>query len=127
MPKKSKVARRFRAEAEIDPQSTPGRSNGTVVTICDGDAIVRAEKGNYPSFAVETFEPFEIGDLGWYALYSSNYTATRVMKLPECRDLGGEEPSSGGFCPVELFVPRYRNVETKNRTTGQTTTWVFYE
>lgn len=42
-----------------------------------------------------------------YALYSPDYTATRVMELPSCRDIGGEEPSSGGFCPVDFYVPRY--------------------
>jgi hypothetical protein len=27
------------------------------------------------------------------------------MKLPECEDVGGEEPDGFGFCPVEYFVP----------------------
>lgn len=27
------------------------------------------------------------------------------MELPSCRDIGGEEPSGGGFCPVEYLVP----------------------
>src|SRR5437879_4404709 len=42
-----------------------------------------------------------------YALYSPHYTATRVMELPSCRDLGGEEPDSYGFCPVDYYVPSY--------------------
>jgi len=41
-----------------------------------------------------------------YALYSSEYTCTRVMELPSCRDLGGENPSEYGFCPVEFYVPK---------------------
>ena len=27
------------------------------------------------------------------------------MELPGCKDIGGEEPSGGGFCPVEYLVP----------------------
>jgi hypothetical protein len=27
------------------------------------------------------------------------------MELPSCKDIGGEEPSAGGFCPVEYFIP----------------------
>lgn len=40
-----------------------------------------------------------------YALYSPFYTATRILALPACQDLGGEEHDAGGFCPVEYFVP----------------------
>ncbi len=46
-----------------------------------------------------------------YALYSPDYTVTRIMELPSCRDIGGEEPNSTGFCPVDLYVPRYINRE----------------
>jgi len=42
-----------------------------------------------------------------YALYSPHYTVTRIMELPSCRDIGGEEPHGGGFCPVDFYVPRY--------------------
>ncbi|VAW32662.1 hypothetical protein MNBD_CHLOROFLEXI01-1939 [hydrothermal vent metagenome] len=42
-----------------------------------------------------------------YALYSPDYTCTRLMELPSCRDLGGEEPAGNGFCPVEYYVPCY--------------------
>jgi len=42
-----------------------------------------------------------------YALYSPDYTVTRIMELPSCRDIGGEEPHSAGFCPVDFYVPRY--------------------
>jgi hypothetical protein len=53
-----------------------------------------------------TFYPFVVNDKT-YALYSPHYTATRVMELPTCKDVGGEEPASGGFCPVDYFVPTY--------------------
>ena len=58
---------------------------------------------NLPGF-YNTFYPFVKNGL-WYALYSRDYTATRVMSLPSCKDLGGEEPDSGGFCPVDFYVP----------------------
>ena len=59
---------------------------------------------NYPSYCAETFAPF-VQDGRWFALYSNDYTATRVMELPSCKDLGGEEPAGDGFCPVDYYVP----------------------
>lgn len=53
----------------------------------------------------KTFYPFKrYGQ--WYALYSKDYTATRIMSLPDCKDIGGEEPKGNGFCPVEYYVPQ---------------------
>lgn len=60
-------------------------------------------KRNYSSL-YNTFVPFKQGDKE-YALYSPNYTATRVMKLPSCEDIAGEEPKSFGFCPTGFYVP----------------------
>jgi len=57
---------------------------------------------NYASL-FKTFYPFSRNGRE-YALYSKDYTATRVMSLPECRDLGGEERTEWGFCPVEYVV-----------------------
>jgi hypothetical protein len=51
-----------------------------------------------------TFYPFKQGDQ-WYALYSKNYTCTRVMELPSCKDIGGEEPCGNGFCPTGYYIP----------------------
>ena len=56
---------------------------------------------NYPSL-FSTFFPFQAEGMD-LALYSPSYTATRIFALPECVDLGGEEPGSYGFCPVEYF------------------------
>lgn len=42
-----------------------------------------------------------------YALYSRDYTATRVMSLPDCKDLGGEERDGFGFCPTGFAVPHF--------------------
>lgn len=62
---------------------------------------------NYSSSATKTFAPFQIGT-DWYALYSTHYTATRVMRLHEDRieDWCGEDPDPKGFCPAEVYVPQ---------------------
>lgn len=62
---------------------------------------------NYPNL-YQTFYPFTVAGRD-YALYSRDYTATRVMRLPECEDIGGEERDSFGFCPVEFYVPTVEN------------------
>jgi len=65
--------------------------------------VVGSYLRNYPAF-FDTFCPFKKGGKD-FALYSPDYTTTRVMSLPSCADLGGEEPATGGFCPVDYFVP----------------------
>ena len=60
------------------------------------------------------------------ALYSKDYTATRVMSLPDCKDLGGEEVSAGGFCPVEYFVPAYVWEQDIKINNGKTVTCCLY-
>lgn len=59
---------------------------------------------NHAGWCGSTFAPFT-QDGNWYALYAPDYTATRVMALPSCRDLGGEEHHTNGFCPVDYYVP----------------------
>jgi hypothetical protein len=111
-----KKVRRFQAKATQEPN--PKGWAYSSVTILDTDVEIGRYKRNYPRFSEETFEPFELNG-EWYAIYSRDYTSTRVMKLPECVDLGGEEPASHGFCPVELFVPRYRKVTMTQIATGR--------
>jgi hypothetical protein len=95
----------------------------SLIRIFQDDKQIGEYERLLPGGGVETFEPFEKGGR-WYALYSADYTCTRVMSLPDCRDLGGEEPSSEGFCPVELWVPRYREVSTIDHDSGsETTSW----
>jgi len=53
-----------------------------------------------------TFFPFMAGEKT-FALYSPYYHTTRVMVLPSCEDVGGEEPSQPSFCPVDFYVPSY--------------------
>lgn len=65
---------------------------------------------NYPYHGLLTWYPFSRGSRD-YALYSRDYTSTRLMELPSCKDIGGEEPSSGGFCPVEYYIPEIHGYE----------------
>jgi len=52
-----------------------------------------------------------------YALYSKRYMYTRVMSLPDCKDLGGEDDSNveykDHFCPVEYYVPSHNEKKRK--------------
>lgn len=75
----------------------------------DGESVSKIGEytRNYSSHGEATFFPFEVNGK-WYALYSKNYTATRVMTLPDCKDLCGEQNDQYGFCPVEYYVPRYQ-------------------
>src|SRR5262245_23743609 len=98
----------------------------SVVTIFDGVLEVGSYERNIGRFGAETFAPFEI-DGAWYALYSRDYTCTRIMSLPDCRDLGGEEPRAHGFCPVELYVPRYKSVITIDKNGRPSESWKFEE
>lgn len=100
-------ARRFTASARLIPNPMGGGWHHSQVTIYDDGREIGGYDRNYGAFGDSTFEPFELGGR-WYALYSPDYTCTRIMSLPDCLDIGGEEPNSAGFCPVELFVPRYR-------------------
>ena len=117
-------ARRFRAEAVVKPHNA-GVWGSALVNIFDGDVQIGHYERNHPGWAQETFEPFEANGM-WYALYCRDYTSTRLMSLPACEDLGGEEPALHGFCPVELYVPRYRKVSRRNRSNGrETESWLF--
>lgn len=65
-----------------------------------------------------TFYPFKKNGKD-YALYSPSYSVTRVMELPSCKDIGGEEPSPDAFCPVDYYVPCYIEREwTKSNDVG---------
>lgn len=80
------------------------KSNGFgkyTMEVFDGDTRIGSYETN---FGGQPFYAFE-QDGRWFALYSKHYTATRVMSLPDCSDLGGEEPHTYGFCPVEYYVP----------------------
>lgn len=95
-------------------EAKPGTWSSTKVEVFQGRTYDKVKKIGeyvrmYPNYAKETFCPFLIqGE--WYALYSANYTATRVAKLTETEfvDWCGEEGRSSGFCPTDFYVPRYK-------------------
>jgi hypothetical protein len=66
---------------------------------------------NY-SILFNTFFPFRLNGVD-LALYSPNYMTTRIMELPSCKDIGGEDPDYYGFCPVDYFVPTFIDEEVK--------------
>ena len=104
----------FTAEV-IDKLKRKPSNGGCTIGIFNietGEQVGSYER-NYPF--MNTFHAFKSNGK-WYALYSKHYTATRVMSLPDCKDLGGEEPSSVGFCPVEYYVP---NSEAIGEEEGQ--------
>jgi hypothetical protein len=69
----------------------------------DSDPMIGEYNRNYHSL-MRTFHPFQLRGR-WYALYSKDYTATRLMELPSCKDIGGEGGDSWGFCPTDYWVP----------------------
>ena len=90
---------------EYSPGGWKGQRVGIFLVSPESEEQIGEYTRNYGEF-YRTFYPFKKGEKD-YALYSPHYTVTRVMELPSCRDIGGEEPHSEGFCPVDFFVPSY--------------------
>jgi len=88
-------------------ETRAGCWNSNRIGVYDGDVLIGEYIRNYPQL-FDTFYPFQMENGNWYALYSSDYTGTRIMSLPNCKDIGGEDSNAFGFCPVELYVPKYK-------------------
>lgn len=91
--------------ADYPPKDKRGGRIGVYLVENGKEEFLGEYERNYSSL-FNTFFPFHLNgkDL---ALYSADYTATRIMELPSCRDLGGEERDEMGFCPVDYFIPTY--------------------
>lgn len=103
---------------ELLPDSELKYGNRIGVFRIDGDQKeqIGEYERNYKSFFNTFFHFRQNGkDL---ALYSPDYTVTRIMELPACRDLGGEEPGPEGFSPTDYFVPTYIAQEITSETSG---------
>lgn len=88
-------------------------SNNEVKVFRDGKSIGKYTR-NYHAYNLETFYPFQLDGV-WYALYSRDYTATRVAKLDDkFEDWCGDERNEYGFCPVEFYVPKYHLIDGGN-------------
>jgi len=101
-------------------QNQPGTWNSTKVAIFRDEKPIGEYIRNYSNYGSNTFYPFQINN-EWYALYSADYTATRVMKLHDDRieDWCGEESHSNGFCPVEFYIPKYIRAEHTMNLNGE--------
>lgn len=105
----------------------PGVWDSTKISIFRDDIQIGEYIRNYPTLANTTFYPFFIGDQ-WYALYSANYTASRVMKLgqTDIEDWCGEESNTQGFCPAEFYVPQYHKFSGTIKKDNTYETYYYY-
>jgi len=95
----------YRAEVIEEIDHGKGYWNTLKIGIFLDDEQIGEYERNYSSL-FHTFCPFRQGnEEQWYALYSKSYTCTRLMTLPDCEDIGGEEENEWGFCPVDFYVP----------------------
>lgn len=113
----------FRMQAVRYPDDKAGHWPTTALLIFRGETLLGGYRRLYPSFAKETFMPFEWKGQ-WYALYSANYTCTRVMRLNEdsLEDWCGEAPASHGFCPTEFYAPQVYVIDANGDET-----WCLHE
>lgn|ERR1700733_1475839 len=109
-------ARPFRAKQIIIEHEKTW--NTAIIQILQGEDEIGRYERSYFAFGENTFEPFELNGK-WYALYAPDYTGTRIMSLPDCKDIGGEEQNACGFCPVELWVPRFKTIKSTNKKSGE--------
>lgn len=90
-------------------ETKPGCWNYNKIGIFHNDQQIGEYIFNYLSWKESLFYPFK-KDEKWFALYSKHYMYTRVMSLPDCVDLGGEDaantPYAEHFCPTGYFVPK---------------------
>src|SRR3989344_3783447 len=78
---------------------------------------IKSPEGCWDTLKV-TFFPF-VRNGKHLALYSRNYSCTRIMELPSCEDIGGEEITENGFCPAEFYVPVFREFKFTSANTGE--------
>ena len=82
---------------------------------------------NYSAHGTHIFAPF-CQDGQWYALYSYDYTALRVLRLfdDHIEDWCGQERSPYGFCPTHSIVPYYVCADNaiEGRKTAQLPLWI---
>lgn len=97
-------------------ETKPGCWNYLKIGVFLDDIKIGEYVRRYSSF-YNTFCPFELNGK-WYALYSADYTTTRVMTLPQCEDLCGQKPDTFGFCPVDFYVPKSEWGECKHYPFG---------
>jgi len=113
-----------RVEEKVDKGK--GSWNYLNIGIYHLDEKIGEYQRNYSSF-YNTFHPFIGVDGKWYAIYSKDYTGTRIMSLPDCKDIGGEERDGCGFCPVDYFVPSAYKYEFESFRGDICKSWIVIE
>jgi len=101
----------YRVEAKIINREETGYWNHQLVEVFDKKKKIGEYTRNYPTGGNTTFIPFIGEDGNWYALFSPKYVMTRIMKLPSCEDIGGEEYNEYGFCPVHFYQPKVHKIK----------------
>lgn len=121
---KSFIGTPFSVVAET-VHNQPGQWDSEKVSIFRDKVLIGEYLRNYGN-GCGTFYPFQIEDQ-WYALYSAAYTALRVMRLnaDHIEDWCGEEPSAAGFCPMEIYVPRYHTMTDSFGTADKITEYEY--
>lgn len=104
-------------EIEYSPNAWKGLHVGIFRVENESEEQIGEYERNYSSL-FNTFCHFRKNGED-FALYSPDYTVTRIMRLPACEDIGGEEASPGGFCPTDFFVPTYIEQENTWETTSE--------
>ncbi len=103
---------KYTAKVIQEIENGPGYWKYLTIGIFDQNGKKIGEyRRNYSSF-MDTFCWFTSGGKD-YALYSKDYVATRIMSLPDCKDIGGEPSHSSGFCPTGFYVPGYVEYQFK--------------
>ena len=92
-------------------KNSPGTWNSSKVSIYRDEHLIGEYIRNDSDRGIETFYPFTSNN-DWYALYSANYAAIRVMKLHTdyIEDWCGETGTENGFYPAEFYIPRYHQI-----------------
>ena len=95
-------------------ENKPGQWNSLVCEIFNSkDEKLGEYIRYYHSFATDTFHPFQVNGKD-YALYSSDYETISLMSLPDCKPIELKPEcvkQLAHFCPVEIYVPRFRTSE----------------
>lgn len=102
---KAKVLEQF----EYSPNGWKGLKVGVFRVQDEEEEQIGEYERNHPALYTTFFHFSKNGRD--YALYSPHYTVTRVLELPSCKDIGGEEINAFGFCPIEFYVPSYIDYE----------------
>lgn len=92
------------------PEADLAKKGYSKPVVSDTDVKIGEYVRNYSS-VMRTFHPFQLRGK-WFALYSKDYTSTRIMSLPDCQDIGGEERDCWGFCPVDFWVPPLHYIQS---------------